>query len=526
MNSHRLLNDFTPIQEELSISEREQLVGVSSMVSSSKKSAFNGLSQNTRTFVVRAGLIASLGGLAFGYDLGNVAGALPLLEKEMNFDHNMSDLFVAMMPIGAVCGAAIGGWMCDAVGRKKSILITCIIFIAGGLMQSVASSFKLLCMGRFVTGIGVATSAIADVSYLNEVSPMSIRGALTSCNEFMAAMGFLLSYLVAVGLNAHQGSWRWLFGIVSLIALLQGLLMLDIPESPRWLYNEGKHLELRHAVLLMYDIKEAQNQLDLLKPEEVCSQETSSVKTTWKRQGQLLACTIAALLMIFQQLTCNSNVLSFGLMIFSDNTHNTKNSNFIATLGIVKVFFTGVALFLVDKVGRKPMLYVGVSIMCSSLVSLSYSVSFMEFPVGNFMARSAIYALVASYSISYGPVSWLVVSEIFPSSVKGRALAFAQCLNWLVNAGINSVFLRSLDQFGYAAVYGAYAFFTLIGLIFIWMLVPETSGKSPEEIQNELQHRTFCQCKRLFNSDDEAVQDSSKKMPFDERGDNIQFHVY
>ncbi len=525
MNSRRRDN-FTPTQEELSIGEREQLFDVSSMVSSSKNSVFNRLSQRTRTFVVRAGLIASLGGLAFGYDLGNVAGALPLLEKEMSFDHNMSDLFVAMMPIGAISGAAIGGWMCDAVGRKKSILVTCIIFFAGGLMQSMASSFKLLCMGRFITGIGVATSAIADVSYLNEVSPTSIRGALTSCNEFMVAMGFLLSYLVSAGLNAHQENQRWLFGIVSIIALLQGLLMLDMPESPRWLYNEGKHLELRHAILLMYDIKEAENQLDLLKSEEVCSQETPSVKTTWKRQGQLLACTVAALLMIFQQLTCNSNVLSFGLMIFSDNTHNTKNRNFIVTLGIVKVFFTGVALFLVDKVGRKPMLYVGVSVMCYSLVSLSHSVSFMEFPVGNFMTRSAIYALVASYSMSYGPVSWLVVSEIFPSSLKGRALAFAQCLSWLVNAGTNSVFLRSLDQFGYAAVYGAYAFFTLLGLIFIWMLVPETSGKCPEEIQNELQHHTFCQCKCLLNSDDDAVQDSIEKRPFDEKGGDIQFYTY
>eukprot|EP01084_Bolivina_argentea_P040463 74785_1 len=202
MNSRRRDN-FTPTQEELSIGEREQLFDVSSMVSSSKNSVFNRLSQRTRTFVVRAGLIASLGGLAFGYDLGNVAGALPLLEKEMSFDHNMSDLFVAMMPIGAISGAAIGGWMCDAVGRKKSILVTCIIFFAGGLMQSMASSFKLLCMGRFITGIGVATSAIADVSYLNEVSPTSIRGALTSCNEFMVAMGFLLSYLVSAGLNAH-----------------------------------------------------------------------------------------------------------------------------------------------------------------------------------------------------------------------------------------------------------------------------------------------------------------------------------
>ncbi len=525
MKSH-IINGFPPIQEELSIDEMEELVGMKSMISS-EKSAFNDLSQRTRTFVVRAGLIASLGGLAFGYDLGNVAGALPLLEKEMNFDHDMSELFVATMPIGAAFGTTIGGWMCDKMGRKKSILITCVIFIAGGLIQSMGSSFKLLCIGRLITGIGVATSAIADVSYLNEVSPTSIRGALTSCNEFMISLGFLLSYLIAVGLSAHHQALRLLFGIIPIIALIQGLLMQDMPESPRWLYNEGKHLELQHTILNMYDVKEAQSQLDLLKSEEDCSQEMSSVTTMWKHQGQFLAWAIAALLMIFQQLTCNSNVLSYGLMIFPNNAHSTKDRSFIVTLGIVKVLFTGVALYFVDKIGRKPMLYVGTSIMYCSLVIVSCSISYMEFPVGNFMARSAIYALVASYSMSYGPVSWLIVSEMFPSSVKGRALALAQFLNWLVNAGINSIFLSSLDNFGYTAVYGTYAFFTFLGLIFIWMLVPETSCKCPEEIQNELQHKSFCQCKRLFNLSDRPVQeDSIEKKSFDDREDTVQYRVF
>ncbi len=501
--------DFTPTGEEFSNGESEQLIHANP-IRSSKKCVFKGLSQRTSAFVVRAGLVTSLGGLMFGYDLGNVAGVLPLFEKEMNFGHDMSDSFVAMMPLGALSGTAIGGWMCDAVGRKKTILITSIIFIVGGLTQSTASSFGMLCAGRFIMGVGVATSAIADVSYLNEVSPTSIRGSLTSCNEFMVAMGFLLSYVVAVSLNTHHTSWRWLFGIVSIVALLQGLLMLNMPESLRWLHSKGKHIELRHAVLLIYDIKEVENHLDLLKSEEVfSSQQTSALKTTTgKGKGSLLAYTIASLLMIFQQLTCNSNVLSFGSLIFPDNDQVAKNS-FIITIGAVKVFFTGMALILVDKVGRKPMLCVGVSVMCYSLAILCFSVSFMEFSFGNFMARIAVYALVASYSMSYGPVSWLVVSEIFPCSVRGRALAFAQCLNWLMNASVNSVFLHTLDRFGYSTVYGAYLLFTLLGLVFICMLVPETCGKCPEEVQNELQHQTFCQRKSSLNSYNDAVQDNS-----------------
>ncbi len=474
-------DDFTPTREELFNGEREQLIHPSPR--RCKICTFEGLSQRTSAFVVRAGLAISLGGLMFGYDLGNVAGILPMLKKEMNFDRDMLDSFVAMLPIGAISGTVIGGWMCDAVGRKKSILITCVILIVGGLLQSMATSFVLLCAGRFIVGIGIAISAIADVSYLNEVSPTSTRGALTSCNEFMVSMGFLVSYVVAVSLDTTN--WRWLFGIIPIVALLQGLLVLNMPESLRWLYNKGRHLQLRHATLLVYDIKGAENYLDLLKSEEgFNSQQNSAFKTTTgKGKSLVLAYVIAALLMIFQQLTCNSNVLSFGSLIFPDNGMATNSNNFIITIGVVKVFFTGVALILVDKVGRRPLLCVGISVMCYSLATLCFSVSFMESSFGNFMARSAIYVLVASYSLSYGTVSWLVVSEIFPCSVRGRALAFAQCLNWLMNASINAVFLHTLDRFGYSTVYGAYFLFTFLGLVFICMLVPETRGKCPEEVQ-------------------------------------------
>eukprot|EP00752_Nemacystus_decipiens_P003743 g3448.t1 len=407
----------------------------------SLRSEWRRLSGSSKKFAAKAAIIASIGGLLFGYDVGVVEGALPQLTREMNLSLGQQDLVVATMVAGALAGSVVAGFLTDRLGRWLTIVLTDLTFIVGGVALFSATSPGSVLVGRFIVGTAVAISAVADVSYLAEVAPEAFRGGMVSCNELAISVGMLASFMAGRALKNMHGGWRLMFGFSSVLAVLQlGLMLAFMPRSPRWLMTQKRRAEAESVLL---KIRNSQEDVDA----EIHQIELSD----WDAQGSLrglltqwrLPLVVTTTLAVFQQLTGQTNVLNYTVQIFQASGLAAIAAPAV-WLGTVKVVLTIIAIAYVDKLGRRPFLLVGAS---GSTVSLwLLSIGFLtETPVLSFLACCS---LVACYSISFGPVTWLITAEMFPAGVRGKALGISQIGSFAGNLIASGFFLRLLDAAG------------------------------------------------------------------------------
>lgn len=208
---------------------------------SSPSSSSSPSTSSSAYFATKVAVLGSVGGFLFGYDLGVVSGALPMIANEFTLSLEEQSIFVGSLSLGSLLGSIIGGSICDWCGRIKGIHLCCLLFTAGALIIATSESLPVLCVGRFVAGVGVSMSAIVDVSYLTEVSAPEYRGTVTSCNELMVTVGLLAAYVMNTVLDDYPGSWRWMFGIPAPISLVWAISIFFMPESPKWLLIKGKN---------------------------------------------------------------------------------------------------------------------------------------------------------------------------------------------------------------------------------------------------------------------------------------------
>eukprot|EP00903_Cladosiphon_okamuranus_P016879 g15562.t2 len=399
------------------------------------------LSGRSKKFAVKAAIIASIGGLLFGYDVGVVEGALPQLTHEMNLTLGQQDMVVATMVAGALFGSVVAGYLTDRLGRWLTIVLTDLTFIAGGIALFAAQNPGSVLVGRFIVGIAVSVSAVADVSYLAEVAPEAFRGGMVSCNELAISIGMLAAFQAGHALRNVHGGWRVMFGFSSVLAVLQlGLMLALMPRSPRWLMTQ-KRREEAQSILLKIRNNQGDVDAEIRQIEQSDRDAQGSLRellTQWR-----LSLLVTTTLAVFQQLTGQTNVLNFTAEIF-------RASGFAAIaapavwLGSIKVIFTIIAIAYVDKLGRRPFLLVGASGSTASLWLLS--IGFLaEMPDVSFLACCS---LVAFYSISFGPVTWLITAEMFPAGVRGKALGIGQIGSFAGNLIASGFFLRLLDARG------------------------------------------------------------------------------
>jgi SP family galactose:H+ symporter-like MFS transporter len=456
------------------------------------------LPSKTKLFVIRAGLVGSLGGFLFGYDLGSVAGALPQLESEFGgLSSNQLDFVVSIMLFGAVIGSMVGGIACDAIGRWKTIMGTCVVFVLGGFLLQYSQTVVQIYLGRVTVGVGIALSAVADVSYLSELSPANLRGAMVSLNEVMVSFGILGSFFVSWLLRDSAHGWRLMFGSGAFLAILQGALMLSLPESPKWLVAQGREAEARAVLCRMYSEEEAWKELESLHNSlEACGEgeahpgagSTGTLLREWR--PQLVA---AMVLTVFQQLTSNSNVLSFAPEIYE--AVGLRTSSYFATvvLGMNKCIFTLLVLQYIDKVGRKTLVISGGAVIAGSLCALSLSAFAYDRQEGSSVTGASITTFAATlcvtgaYAVSYGPLTWLIIAESFPSGLKSHALGICQVVNWLMQACVSAGFLSIIKIWGTGLTFTIFASLTMLGVYLVHRFVPETLGKEPDQIRAGMQ---------------------------------------
>jgi SP family galactose:H+ symporter-like MFS transporter len=434
-------------------------------------------------FVYVAAVFSALGGLLFGYDTGVISGAILFIEQEFALSSLYIGIVVSAVLIGAVIGAAVGGDLADHVGRRKMILVAALIFALGAIGTAAAPNIFLLILGRIVVGVAIGIASEVAPLYISEVAPAKARGSLVSLNQLAITIGIVVSYLVDYALSPISG-WRYMMLLAVIPAAILGLGMIPLPDTPRWLVNHNEPDEARKV------LKRIRGNVDVEKELGEIQQGLKQQKTG---RAELLnplvkpALIIGVALAIFQQVTGINTVIYYAPKIFQFAGVTSSSAAIFATLlvGVVNVVFTVVAILLLDRVGRRPLLLVGLAGMVSSLVLLgvSFYLTSLLGLLGD-LATVGLMLYVASFAIGLGPVFWLLISEIYPLKVRGLAMSIASEANWGSNLIVALTFLTLIQFIGRSGTFWFYAVIGAFAFVFAYLLVPETKGRTLEEIEN------------------------------------------
>lgn len=436
-----------------------------------------------RGFVYIAAGVAALGGLLFGYDTGVISGAELFLKGEFTLSTFELEVIVAGVLLGAAAGALSGGRFADLFGRKKLLIVTAVIFAVGSILCAAATSPAMLVVGRIIVGVGIGLSSGTVPVYISEIAPADARGWQVSLFQLAITIGILLAYVVGYAFAAIQG-WRWMFGVAILPAAIFGTGMLFLPESPRWLTEKGLHAQARDVLARMRGSQEVAAELREIE----ASLSHAEERGRWSDllEASLRPALIAGIgLAIFQQVTGINTVIYYAPMIIQSAGISSASGAILATAGIgaVNVLMTIVAMRLIDRRGRRPLLLTGIAGMVVTLAMLGISFRFSSHGALAWLAVISMMVYVASFAISLGPIFWLLISEIYPLKIRSSCEGLAATFNWGFNLLVTLTFLTLVEALGASVTFWVYGVCAIASWIFSYYFVPETKGKTLEQIE-------------------------------------------
>lgn len=436
-------------------------------------------------FIVIVAMVSGISGMLFGYDTGVISGAILFIKQAyplLLLLPFLQELVISAVLIGAIIGAIIGGSLADRYGRRKMIIIAAIIFAGGAIGTSLTLNIIFLIIGRVIVGIAIGMASFIAPLYISEMSPPRIRGSLVSLNQLFITIGIVISYLVDYALTPISG-WRYMLGLAAIPAIILLIAMIFMPSSPRWLVNNGEMEKARSTLIEIRRTNDINNELN-----EII---TSLDKQKGGRKNLFNplirpAMIVGILLAIFQQVTGINTVIYYAPTIFEFAGFQSAAAAIFATIfvGIVNVLFTLVAIFLLDRVGRRKLLLLGLAGMSGMLIMLGivFFLPSLLNQLGTLAAISLI-SYVAFFAIGLGPVFWLLISEIYPLKVRGLAMSIVTVANWGSNLIIALTFLTLIQLMGRTGTFWLYAVVGILALIFTYTYVPETKGRTLEEIE-------------------------------------------
>jgi MFS transporter, SP family, arabinose:H+ symporter len=438
-------------------------------------------------FVTLVSIVAAIGGLLFGFDTAVVSGAIGFMQEKFSLTDFQVGWAVSSLIVGCIIGAASTGVLADKFGRKKVLIAAALLFIIGTAGSAIPATFSGYIIFRIIGGIGIGFTSTLCPLYIAEIAPAKYRGRLVAMNQLAVVTGIFIVYFINMGIAGigdHawgvENAWRWMFGVGIIPgALFLGLLFF-VPESPRWLITQGRAEESLPILVKIHG-------------EELARQEVLDIKETFKQQkgsirdlfkpGLRLALIIGVMLAVLQQVTGINAVMYYAPEIFKQAGAGT-NAALIQTIlvGFINFVFTILSLWLIDKVGRKALLLVG-----SSLMTICLFIIGIAFQTGNTsgtLILISVLAYVAAFAISLGPVVWVVMSEIFPNHIRGKATAIASMMLWAADYVVSQSFPPMLASAGPAITFWIFGVMALFTFFFTWRVVPETKGKSLEQIES------------------------------------------
>jgi SP family galactose:H+ symporter-like MFS transporter len=434
-------------------------------------------------FVYVAAAISALGGMLFGYDTGVISGAILFISKDFSLTQLQVEIVVSCVLIGALIGAMTGGILADRFGRRRVIITTATLFVAGAIVTALSPTFTLLIAGRIIVGAAIGVASFTTPLYISEVSPVKIRGRLVSINQVALTSGIVISYLVDYALVDIQG-WRWMFGFAAVPAAILAVGMFRLPESPRWLVSKNLIDSARTVLERIRRTKDVGTELeDIQSSLAVQSGGWRDLFTPLVRPALIVGVGLA----ILQQITGINTVIYYAPMIFEFTGAKSASASILATIGVgvVNVAMTVVALLLVDRVGRRPLLLIGLAGMIIGLgvLGLAFQLPSLSGSLG-WIAEISLMLYVGAFAIGLGPVFWLLISEIYPLKIRGVAMSVATSANWGANLFVALTFLTLIQATGRSSTFWIYGLVGIGAWLFTWFYVPETKGRSLEDIES------------------------------------------
>ncbi|MEU8709240.1 sugar porter family MFS transporter [Streptomyces sp. NPDC048565] len=439
-----------------------------------------------RSSTRRIYFFGALGGLLFGYDTGVIAGALLYIRDDLGLTPLTEGLVVSSLLVGAMAGATAAGRLADTLGRRRVGIAASVTFGAGALAAGLAPDIALLVAARVLLGLGVGAASVVVPLYLSEMATTRSRGAVSSLNQLMITAGIFVAY-VTNSLLAPAEAWRWMLGLalVPSLVMLAGLIVM--PETPRWLLRNGREEEAREVLARTRGAAGVESELAEIRQVEATSGERAGLREVfapWLRPALVVGVGLAVL----NQVVGINTIIYYAPTTLTDVGFSDSAAIYANTgIGAVNMVMTLVAVWLIDKAGRKRLLLTGATCMCASLAVLAATSLLLPEPDGpgvvGVVTLACLAAFIVSFSASWGAVCWVVISEVFPLQVRGAAVGFCTTLLWAANFAVSLSFPVLLDAVGIGWLFLGFAVICAFARVFTARFVVETKGRSLEDIE-------------------------------------------
>lgn len=430
-------------------------------------------------------IVASLGGLLSGYDTGVISGALLFINETWVLPDTLQGFLVSSVLIGAVIGAATNGILADILGRKKIIMATAVIFILGSILCAFAPNVYVLILSRIFVGFAVGIVNFVVPLYLSEVSPKNLRGTLVSLYQWAITAGILFSYFINAVFAQAVYNWRWMLfaGVVPGLVLFIGMCFMS--DTPRWLVSKNRDDEAKKVFSKIEPDIEPEKEIAEIKETLVDNRQEKAFRL---KKWMIMPFVVGIGIMFAQICTGINTIIYYAPTIFKTAGFDSNLTAIYATtgIGVVNFIMTIVAVFFTDRIGRKPLLYFGLTGVMLSLFALGTSFAFAGV-LGSSLKWVAVGSLVTyiiCFAMSLGPIGWILVSEVFPLRIRGIAMSVCTVSNFAFNFFVVGSFPVLLHRIGGAWTFWIFGIVSILCIIFVYFFVPETKGISLEEIES------------------------------------------
>ena len=433
----------------------------------------------TTRYVYVMSLIAAIGGFLFGFDTGVISGAIEFIRDHFSLNAHQEGFTVSNILIGCIFGAMCAGMLSDWLGRKRILMFAALLFALSAILSGIPRTLPELIGARFIGGLAVGMASIVSPMYIAEIAPAGIRGRLVAINQLAIVTGILGAYFVDwLLVDVSVNNWRWMFVSETLPALALLIGMFFVPESPRWLAKQGRIEGALSTLTRIGGSTHAREEMEQIKA--TIEQEKGTLEQLFHK-GLRHALVIGIFLAIFQQITGINTVIYYAPKIFLNAGYKSENTAFLAAVivGITNCLATVISLWIIDKLGRKPLLLIGTAGM-----GISFALAGIAFHarIGGLWILFPILSYVLFFAIGLGPVVWVLLSEIFPTKIRGRAMSIATMILWISCFAVSQTFPWFVEKIKDGTFY-MYAGMCVVTFIFVWKWVIETKGKTLEEIE-------------------------------------------
>jgi SP family arabinose:H+ symporter-like MFS transporter len=437
-----------------------------------------------RTFLYKSAIVASLAGFLFGFDTVVISGAEQTIQLLWSLNSKLHGLAVSMALWGTVLGSLIGGWPSEFFGRRKTLLWVGILYLVSAVGSALSPEVYSFMASRFIGGLGIGISTVVAPMYISEIAPPKYRGRLTGMFQFNIVFGILVAFLSNSLLRGTgENDWRWMLGVMAIPAFLFSLFCFGLPESPRWLIVQNNNREGGLAVLKKINPDFTTGELDSLANEiEASGNEKSRSRFLFSR-SLLKPILLAFFIAFFNQLSGINAVLYYAPRIFQMTGLGSQTALLQSVgIGITNLIFTLIALWMIDRFGRRTLLYIGSFGYITSLGLTAWAFSTSRFGI----VPMCIFGFVAAHAIGQGAVIWVFISEIFPNKQRAFGQSFGSFTHWFFAASITLIFPLMAEKLAPQTIFGFFCGMMVLQLVWVTFFVPETKGLTLEEMEGQI----------------------------------------